>query len=154
MRETTEVKETFVIEMIRHGAVSHDLPNAEEFFGVPSGHLTKHGWSQAAYLGRKRFSEYNYLKEYIAWKYNPNAFLSLGPRTHASKIMGEKLMRTMYPLYKWPKREVNFITKFTPIRGTSFEHMIQGVYYESGMKICLASHIQLVPKQYDTMLET
>ena len=48
----------------------------------------------------------------------------------------------MYPLYKMqPWREVNYITKFTPIKGTSFEHMIQGVYYESGEKICLATQL-------------
>ena len=67
--------------------------DAEEFFGVPSGHLTKPGLVQAARLGRQRFIEYHYNKDaVIAWKYNQNAFLSLAQPQSASTIMGERLI--------------------------------------------------------------
>mmetsp|Transcript_10656 Transcript_10656/g.13204 ORF Transcript_10656/g.13204 Transcript_10656/m.13204 type:complete len:83 (+) Transcript_10656:439-687(+) len=61
----------------------------------------------------------------------------------------------MYPMQKMrPWREINHVTKFTPIKDTSFENMITGVYYASGQKICLAKPLQQVPEAYDTMLGT
>mmetsp|Transcript_27387 Transcript_27387/g.36624 ORF Transcript_27387/g.36624 Transcript_27387/m.36624 type:complete len:81 (+) Transcript_27387:180-422(+) len=80
--------------MLRHGAVSHSegLEDAKDFFGVPAGHLTKQGRVQAAKLGKLRFGEYHYLKEFIAYKYNQNAFLSLGQKTDRHTQMGDTLI--------------------------------------------------------------
>ena len=53
------------------------------------------------------------------------------------------------------KREVNYITKFTPILSTAFESMMQGVYYNGSTdKICLATPVQQVPSAYDTVFTT
>ena len=51
---------------------------------------------------------------------------------------GIGLIEGMYPMYYLPEREINYGTKFTPLRGTAFEGMVQAIYYSTGGKICLA----------------
>ena len=61
----------------------------------------------------------------------------------------------MFPLQNtYNHREVNYLTKFTPIRGTSFEYMLNSIYTSTGTKVCLAGSIQDVSQEFDTMLNT
>ena len=59
-------------------------------------------------------------------------------------------------MYKMnPGREVNYLTKFTPITGTAFASMIHGVYFNgTSDKVCLATPVQQVPATFDTVLTT
>ena len=48
------------------------------------------------------------------------------------------MIRGMFPLYDLEnRREVLYITDGTPIRSTTFDHIMQEIYYESGEKVCL-----------------
>ena len=48
------------------------------------------------------------------------------------------MIQGMYPLYNLEnRREVNYITDGTPILDTTFHHIMQEIYYESGQKVCL-----------------
>lgn len=78
----------------------------------------------------------------MAIKYNPNAFLSLTLDSDVAHETGRSLIEGMYPMVKMqPMREINYGTKFSPLRGTAFEYMVQGVYYSTGQKVCLATPI-------------
>ena len=66
----------------------------------------------------------------------------------------DKYIWGMNPLHKMPEREVNYITKFTPIRDTSFSQMMRDVYYESGGKVCVATPIQVFQPSHDKLLST
>ena len=79
----------------------------------------------------------------LAFKYNANATLSLSSHEPASKSSSHELIKGMYPLYDLEnKREVNYITLKTPIRDTSFEDIMEEIYYETGGKICLSGPIR------------
>ena len=49
-------------------------------------------------------------------------------------------------------REVNYLSNFTPIRGTSFEFMLDSIYEGTGTTVCLAGAVQDISSTYDTML--
>ena len=50
------------------------------------------------------------------------------------------------------KREVNYITLKTPILDTSFEDIMEEIYFESGGKICLSGPIREVGEYYNYVL--
>lgn len=131
VREYGYAQTVFVIEMVRHGSRAHyeDNIDAEEFFGVPKGHLTAKGRLEISQLGQKRRAEYQAAKKFIAWKWNPNSILSLTTASQRSSESAQILINGMYPLFKTGNiRSINYMTQFTPIRSTSFEYMIESVY--------------------------
>ena len=56
---------------------------------------------------------------------------------------------------KWNHRDVNYLPENTPMRGTSFEYMMTGVYYgDTESRSCLAGPVQDVEQAFDTMLSS
>ena len=54
---------------------------------------------------------------------------------------------------KLNNREVLYLPNYTPIRGTSLEYIMNGIYYGNKEdKMCLAGPIQDVESAYDSML--
>ena len=138
-KQNRDIKTCFVIEMVRNGASSQN-------------YLTHNGRIQGSKLGAKRYGELRHLKEFVAVKYNPNAFLSLTLDKPVNSEMAKHYIQAMYPLDKMKSwREQNYITKFTPIKGTAFENMVNGIYYSTGAKVCVAGQHQVVPSDWDTM---
>jgi len=65
----------------------------------------------------------------MAWKWNVNAILSLASPSQRSRESAERLIGGMYPLFSTDNtRFVNYLTVFTPLRGTSFEYMLESIY--------------------------
>ena len=66
----------------------------------------------------------------VAWKWNPSAVLTLTSQTPRSKESAEKVLQGFYPMSdKMNQREVLYLPAYTPITGTSFEYMLNGIYY-------------------------
>ena len=106
-------------------------------YGVSNGILTKKGRAHNFKLGRERRKEY-IDKSLFPYKYNASSFLTLTSFSPKSRDSGERMIRGMYPLYDLEnRREVNYITSGTPILKTTFDHIMQEIYYESGEKVCL-----------------
>ena len=82
----------------------------------------------------------------VAWKWNPSAILTLTSQIPRSKESAEKLLQGFYPMSdKLNQREVLYMPAYTPITGTSFEHIINGIYYGGKEdKQCLGGAVQEV----------
>ena len=79
----------------------------------------------------------------IAYKYNANAILSLSSHDPYSQSSSHEILQGMYPMFNLEnKREVNYITLKTPILDTSFEDIMEEIYWESGGKVCLSGPIR------------
>ena len=99
--------------------------------------MTKKGRAENFRIGRERRREY-IDKRLFPHKYNASSFLTLTSFSPKSRDSGERIIRGIYPLYDLENhREVNYITDGTPIRDTTFDHIMQEIYYESGEKVCL-----------------
>ena len=125
---------------MRHGAslIKDDEKTSQnDEFGVPNGHLTKKGRAETFRIGRERRREY-IEKKLFPHKYNASSFLTLTSFAPKSRDTGERMIRGMFPLYDLEnRREVLYHTDGTPIRSTTFDHIMQEIYYESGEKVCL-----------------
>ena len=89
----------------------------------------------------------------IAYKYNANAILSLSSHDPYSRSSSHEILQGMYPMFNLDnKREVNYITLKTPILDTSFEDIMEEIYWESGGKICLSGPIRQVGEYYNYVL--
>ena len=125
-----------------------------EALGVPYGHLTKKGHAESFRMGRERRKEY-IEKKLFPYKYNASSFLTLTSFSPKSRDSGLAMIRGMYPLYDLEnRREVFYITSGTPILNTSFDHIIQEIYYESGEKVCLPGPVQQVHSFFDVLTNT
>ena len=82
----------------------------------------------------------------VPWKWNPSAVLTLTSQTPRSRESADKVLQGFYPMSnKLNHREVLYLPTYTPITGTSFEYIINGIYYgDKEDKQCLAGAVQEV----------
>ena len=65
------------------------------------------------------------------------------------------MIQAIYPLTDLNnKREVSYISIASPLKGTSFESIVNSFYTENGARMCPTGPIQRIPVQFDAMLST
>lgn len=124
--------------------------------GSPKGKLTDYGRLEAAKLGIRRKNEYITGKHLLPIKYNASAVLSLAPMSKQGVFSetGDNILQAMYPMTKLaPAREVGYLTRNSPIRGTSFESILKNMYTPWRQeKVCLSGPVQEVPSHFDNVM--
>ena len=51
-------------------------------------------------------------------------------------------------------RELNYLTYFSPLKGTAFEQLVTFATHPAGTKVCLAEPIQKIAASADTVMQT